>query len=736
MYPKFYASFCLICWLSVTNPTALYAQQHDFLHDQYDALHQSAEQEKFRKLAPMPAGVVYIQRPGEGEEDMRWHFRTMKELGFTALKQILATPDWTIEEIQSIALEEGIIPWWYGEGGWEPVSDALLRQLKISPKLSMEEIRNHPQMQAYQKNVLKDRIQKTIAYAKNSETGEAIKSSSTAFDPTVGARGLELTEKGEKLFVDWVKDQYQTVEKVNQAYNQHHANLQPAGGKPFASWEDFSSRWQQYNHREYRIKRDILRFKADHGLQNIRSIVDNYKAFDPNAPFRGGGELGLFLPQSWYGVDLQGIAEVMKDAGSFYPSIHFSWHFGQVSNELVRPFYMQSSFANDLFKGGWSGAWECTGGPQQFDGEKTGQDKGFYVDEGTLTQFFLSQIAAGFKGFGIWCWSTRSAGKEAGEYSLLDRNNQVTPRAIKVGKIGQAMQKYRDELWQAHKEPLVGVFYDWDNEGIWAAMSIRGRDSFRMYPIEARIGLSRALINANVPFEYVTADDLRNGLAMRYPVIYLPGVLAVSKDMLEMLKSYVQQGGRLVMDMPSAWYDTYAELMDTGKGSLVEQIFGVTIDDYQFSGINRSFQINGNDIKGSFAHMTPTTAKVLAQFNHGKPAITENTLGRGTAVVLGYAASHMCYQPGQDRVEPLLVQHTLGKTAPPYRCDGALVYRLAAPKADHYFLVNDGPALSVKLETKGYTYTSATDAITGEKLELGKDIALEPYNGRWLRLEK
>ncbi len=723
-------------WIFIFSPDLTHAQDHNFLHEKYDQLHNSPQQEKYRKIAPMPAGVVYIQWPGEGEEEMRWHFRKMKELGFTALKQIMNTPDWTIEQIQLIALEEGLVPWWYGEGGWEPITNELLQQLKISSKLSAEEIRNHPKMQAHQKEVLKNRILKTIAYTESSETGKAIKSGSTAFDPTIGGRGLELTEKGEELFVDWVKEQYPTVEKVNQVYNQYHAGLQPSEAQPFASWEDFEQRWKAYNHREYRIKRDILRFKADHGLQNIQQIVDNYQAFDPEAPFRGGGELGLFLPQSWYGVDLQGIADIMKNAGSFYPSIHFSWHFDQVNNELVRPFYMQSSFANDLFKGGWSAAWECTGGPQQFDGEKNGQNKGFYVDEGTLTQFFLSQLAAGFKGFGIWCWSARSAGKEAGEYGLLDRNNQVTPRAIKVGKIGQAMQKYRDELWQAHKEPLVGVFYDWDNEGIWAAMSIRGRDNFRMRPIEARIGASRALMNANVPFEYVTADDLRNGLAMRYPVIYLPSVLAMSEEILEILKSYVNQGGRLVMDMPSAWYNTQAEMTDTGKGSLIEQIFGVTIDDYQFSGFNRSFQVNGTDVEGSFVHMTPTQARLLAQFDHGKPAITEHKSGKGAAVVLGFAASQMCYQPQQDSIEQMMVQHTLGGMEAPYSCDDALVYRLASPEADHYFIINDGPATIVKLDTKNYNYTSMSDAITGEKMDMGNDIALEPFNGRWIRLEK
>ena len=60
-------------------------------------------------------------------------------------------------------------------------------------------------------------------------------------------------------------------------------------------------------------------------------------AFDPFYPFRGGGEAGLFLPSAWYGVDFEGIAGAVAEHGSFYPSMHFSWHFDEVNHELTRP---------------------------------------------------------------------------------------------------------------------------------------------------------------------------------------------------------------------------------------------------------------------------------------------------------------------------------------------------------------------------------------------------------------
>ncbi len=714
-----------------------YPQQgHNFMHDLYDQLHDSPMQQKFRKIAPMPAGVVYIQRPGEGEAAIRGHFRTMKDLGFTNLKQIMVLPDWTEEQIQLIALEEGIIPWWYGEGGWEPITDALVKELDLPKKMAPEKVRSHPKMISYQTDILRKRIEHIIAYKKERGDTEAPKGGSTAYDPTVGPRGLELSEKGKALFVDWAQNTYGEIDSLNYAYNQHHHGLQAEGGA-FTSWEDFGQRWEKYNHREYRIRRDILRFKADHGLEELQKKVDTFHAFDPHAPFRAGGELGLFRPHAYFGVDFPGIADVMQEGGSFYPSIHFTWHFDQVKDELGPTLYMQASYINDMFKGGWSGGWETSGGPQQFGGERFGQNnKGFTVDAAEMQQFTLSMLASGFKGFGLWSWSIRTAGAEVGEYALLDHQNQVTERAVAVGKIAQGMQTYRDELWAAHKEPLVGVFFDWDNEAIWTAMSFKGQEILRYRPMQARVGLSRALTNADIPFEYLNPEDLRAGLAPRYPVIYLPGIIALNKELIPILSNYVKQGGRLVMDMPGAWMDTYSALFPRGSGSPYAELFGTVLSEYQYSGLNRDWYLDDHLLIGSIGALRPEGAEVVASFGNGKPAITEHQLGKGTAVILGYEAGRACFEPGHAKEEQLLRNYTLGNIKPPFASEDAIVYRLASPKADHYFLLNEGEAKEVELTFNFYQYLNAKDAVSGESIPLDKLIPLPAHGARWLRFEK
>ena len=708
-----------------------------YLVDRYDSLHDTPAQRRFRALAPMPAGVVYIQQPGEGDREMRAHFRQMRALGFNCLKQIIPLPDATVEDIQLVALEEGIIPWWFGEGGYEPVTPELSVRLQLPAGTSPGDALRHPAMIAHQHAQLRRRIERTAEFVRQSPQRRFLRTGSVAFDPECGGRGRELTEAGEKLFLDWLRDTYGTVERLSEAWNQGHAGLSLGDPQAFRTWDDVATHWKRLPAREYRHTRDILRFKADHSLARIRGFARELAAFDPLYPFRGGGETGLFVPVAWLGVDLEGIAGAVAEHGSFYPSMHFSWHYDQVNHELTRPFYMQAALMADLFKGGWTGGWESTGGPQQLDGKADGgTPNSYFVGSGELMQLFLSQMAAGFRGFGIWCWNPRSAGREAGEYALLDRNGAVTDRAVRLGQLAQAMQRHRVELWQARKEPLVGVFCDWENEAVWAAMSAVGRASFRLQPVEARIGVSRALINGNIPFEYVTPANLRRGLAGRYRVIYLPAALAVQRDVFDLLAEYVADGGRLVMDLPSAWYDESTRLVPTGQGSTFAAVFGATLDDFQYSGVNRQLRLGEHRLAGFVASLTPGPARVVARYDDGRPAITEHRHGRGTAVILGFEASGLCHRPDNAAGEALLREHTLGGLAAPFACADAIVYRLAAPAADHYFLVNDGPARAATLRLDGFRYRRLSDAISGEEFALGAPVPLAAHDARWLRAER
>lgn len=736
--------------------------QDPFLYERYIALHDSPVQAKFRRIRPWPVGCVFIQSPEMTMEDIRAHFQLMRKLGYTALKQCQVCRGTDQAEVMHLAIDEGISPWWYGEAGWEDPTAEKLRELGLPEDMPIEELRENPVWVERQKKLYHERVDREARGESGPKVARNLKE-----DPD-RKRGADwvpsvqpdfefgLSEEQEPMFLLWLKKTYETIEKLNEAWNVHHCmvpgpkDYPECGGEQigWSSWEHLAKELGsviQGGFREYRRTRDLLRYKADNYINWLRERFDVIQASDPEVPLRSGGEMGLFLPFASRGTDMEGIAELMKDRGSFYPSFHPAWHFEEVDFELTRPMYMQSSITSDWFKGGWNATWESTGGPQQMTGHKAPfvpevreKKPGFTVDAGVMTQLMLSWIAGGYRGFGIWCWSIRTCGWEAGEFALLDRNDQPTERAVQVGKIGQTCRRLRDELWSSRKEPYVGVFQDWDMEAIWAATAIGGRDFFKKEPIRARIGASRAMINHNIPWEHVTGSDLRNGLAGRYRAIYLPAALALDAELLGILKTYVEEGGRVVLDAPGGWYDYYGRVLRSPIGSPFESLFGCQLRDFQFSRDNaRPWIIKEHNfmVEGTTLELQTTKARVVESFTDGLPAVTAHALGKGEAIILAYEASRMCTMPGQSQVEEWIVNHALGKIERPIHSE-AIVYRLAAPQADHYFLLNDREAREVTLATPAFSSRGAEDAVTGETIDLSKPFSLPGFSGRWIRCPK
>ncbi len=740
-----------------------------YLHDLYDSLHDSPVQRKFRRLRPWPVGVVFIQWPDMSMDDIREHFRLMKRLGFTCLKQCQVNEETDQKAVMHMALDEGIVPFWYDDAGVEDPTPELLKRLGVGPAAEGAALREDPKWKAFVERSHRERIDRGTGMLSMTAAGPApgVPSTIPRFE-----YALPDTDELREAFTGWLTDKYGTLEALRDAWNFAHAMV-PLPQEEWNTWDDVRAgviALVNKERREYRRMCDVLRFKGDMHLATLRHRRDQSLEEDPTAPIRAGGEMSLFLPFAMWGVDMEGIADVMTDAGSFYPSMHPGWHFEEVNFELMRPVYMQSSLAADWFKGGWAATWESTGGPQILSGGNApfvpgvrGEVPGFTIEEGEITQMMLSWIAAGFRGFGQWCWNARSFGWEGGEYALLDRNRRECGRTRAAGAIGAACQGLRDELWGCRKEPMVGVFQDFEGESFWAALSLTGRDMFRTFGQRARVGAARALINANIPWEHVTARDLRAGLADRYKSIFLPACLALDTKLVEdVLIPYVQRGGRVVLDAPGGWFDYGGRVLQTLPGSPFERLFGVTVRDYHYSredtamgrswkfdmpgweeGIDTDEENSSVSIEGFVLSLDPTTAEVLATFDDGQPSHTEHRLGEGTACIMGYSASLLCNNGYEHPwFEELLVAMAVGTHDPGFDVDAdVVVYRLAghgpeAP-ADHYFLLNDhSTPTQVTLDTYGYSYTAASDPITGKNLKLGKPIQIEAHSGRWVRMRK
>jgi beta-galactosidase len=542
-------------------------------------------------------------------------------------------------------------------------------------------------------------------------------------------------------FARWLEEKYRTLEALDAAWN-----LYPEIGNPIA--ESFDDAWRLLEgfdadpsisgvHRakvNYGAGRDLLRYFADKMNARLRYLADSIRAIDDDHLTIVGSHQ-LHANQAQLRWHFPGWAS----AGDVYmSSIHMAWHFELAAGEVDRPVYLQAKLTNDYFKGGHTSAYETTGGAVQYSG-------GFpnAMSAGAMRRLMFSYLAAGNESIAFWSWNHRPGGWESGEYGMTTLSGRLTPWAREGGRVARAIDRWKDEIWSADQEARVGILEDWDTEAILCFEPERhdlqqgvGRfgKGTAMQASRARIGAGRAMVNRQVPFQFVTADELREGVGPVWPVLYAPHTRAMSDETLDALADYVQTGGRLIADVQFGFQDCWGKVRPTGPGGRVESLFGAWADVIHDTR-TEPMDFNGSPVEGFFGDVEVSDARVLARFADGRVAITEHRLGKGSAVLIGFDAARMCHTPGREDIEALLAELVNVGATPAWQCSAPMAFRLRADQADHYFLINDGPARTALLRAWDAEYTGAIDAVTDEPIDVTGTLAIDlpARSGRWVR---
>jgi beta-galactosidase len=255
--------------------------------------------------------------------------------------------------------------------------------------------------------------------------------------------------------------------------------------------------------------------------------------------------------------------------------------------------------------------------------------------------------------------------------------------------------------------------------------------------MKAYIGAGRSLVNNQTAFEYLTEEELEEGIALYYPAIYVPHARALSDKTISILKDYVEKGGHLIADVQFGFIDPYGKLRTPGPGKQLEQLFGA-YPDMIHDARTGELKLNQIAIKGFYGEMKVTKARVAATFNNGMPAVTEHKLGKGKATFIAFDAGNETFKPGNTPCEALLDLLVRGNKAQEWSSTLAQTFRLSTPEADHYFFINDGEEKNVFLNVYDQTYKQGTYIIENKNIITEGTITVQvPKNsGVWVRLVK
>lgn len=555
---------------------------------------------------------------------------------------------------------------------------------------------------------------------------------------------LDFSEAYEQeRFAAWLRARYGTLEALQAAWTLYPKAVEPIPASFEEAWRVPATMVGEatingvHNARvNYAATRDGARYIAGKRPAYLRALYALIRQYDDKHWIKVGNHQ-LFLNQPAFRWDS---ADAARAGDTHQTSLHLAWHFEAVGGELDRPVYMQARITRDWFKYGWTSAYETTGGAVQYSGGYPNS-----MSPGLMRRLLFNYLAAGNLALAFWTWNHRPGGWEQGEYGLVDLAGRPTPWAEETARIGAKLKAHARELWDASHRPLVGILQSWDTDMILSlepnchlldeGVSTYARGT-RMQHQMAQIGIARALIDAQIPFEYLTTAEAMEGILARYPVLYCPHLRAVDPALLPVLRAYVEAGGRLVADVQFAFCTHHGRVPVKGPDRVEGPLFGAWISMIHHSR-TETRDVNGIPIDGFFGDLEPVEggARVVLRFDDGRPAATEYRLGRGSAVLLGFDAARMCATPGRVALQSLLTG--LIGAEPEMTWEAPLAFCLYGETADHVFLLNDEPtARTAILRRAPHRYKEA--ALVVEEKPLATDgtlaVPLAPESGAWVRL--
>ena len=256
------------------------------------------------------------------------------------------------------------------------------------------------------------------------------------------------------------------------------------------------------------------------------------------------------------------------------------------------------------------------------------------------------------KGIVFWKWQPFYRGQQAFGRGLTEADGKLAPRGEAAREVGAVLKKYGNLLYTAQgKKAEVGILYDIVGmqksiEAIGHSDSKDGTDYFMLKSFE---GTYKALFDKNLPVDILRTDmPLSAAQLKNYKIIYMPYQLVIRKDIADLLRSYVKDGGWLIADARTAIMDQYDFGFENSPGfgldSLfaarrldlyaADSVFTVKIVDTQYypKGITKDYLFKGIYFKEKLEVLPG--GKVIACFSPGlTPAMVAHNYGKGIAML-------------------------------------------------------------------------------------------------------
>jgi beta-galactosidase len=262
---------------------------------------------------------------------------------------------------------------------------------------------------------------------------------------------------------------------------------------------------------------------------------------------------------------------------------------------------------------------------------------------GQLRLQAFSHLASGANLVAYWHWHSIHNSAETYWKGLLSHDFRPNPTYDEARTIGRDFAALGPQLVNLHKANQVAILFS--NEALTAFNAFSfGWGARENYNDVLRPAYD-ALYRMNVGVDFVDPSSTDFG---KYKLLIVPALYAAPDALLQRLNRFVEDGGHVVYTFKSGFSDEHVKVRTTRQPGVIVEACGVSYTQFTIPkgvSVTSPYPVQkGNDAARYWMELlTPTTAKVLARYDHpvwGRyAALTENAHGKGLATYLGFMPS-------------------------------------------------------------------------------------------------
>lgn len=352
--------------------------------------------------------------------------------------------------------------------------------------------------------------------------------------------------------------------------------------------------------------------------------------------------------------------------------------------------------------------------------------------DGQFRQDVYTHLSNGANMVEYWHWASIHANQETYWKGVLSHDLEPNRAYAEMSHTGNELKKIGARLVNLKLKNEVAILWSRDSLNAVNDMPFAKESQWGNGGSKADYGslvrqMHRALYDLNVGTDFVFPES---GDFSAYKVLIVPALYIADDALLQRIRDYIRNGGRVVMTFKSGFANENAAVRWSMAPGPLREALGFHYQ--EFSNLAQPLKLKDdpyqagadNQVRHWAEFLQLDTAKGLAYYDHpffGRwPAVTSNDYGSGKVVYQGTYLS--------DKLQKSVLQSVLrerGLIGPDQQLPPQVHTRSgvnAQGRTVRYYFNYSGAAVSFS-----YPHQPGTDLLTARQVRAGQELSLPPW---------